>query len=244
MKKLLSILLAAALLLSILPVSAIGVLADTVEVTEAEDFLSNATCTVGQLQSEFTNGSETAWKVVPTATGWTYPTFDMGQYVNMSSHDLIMDIYPANMTSFAMHVANFDGNWTSHPGTYYAVNQWHTVRINLTAINGGINQFQKLALGTMVAAEEGAEYALYIDNVRLVERAENADATEETEKASDLLGSATFAWSGSDWSGNGVLSYDKNSEVTHGPDSLRSWRFSRAYQEGPSYSRVQINLAI
>lgn len=207
-----------------------------------EDALFNATCNVGEKQSEFTNGSATAWKVVPTATGWTYPTFDMGEKVDISKHELIMDIYPANMTSFAMMIANFDGSWTSYPGVYYETNRWHTVRVNLMENGKGVTEFQKLALGTMVAAEEGADYALYIDNVRIVERPENADATEETEKASDMLAYASYAWSGSDWTGAGQYSYTKNSDVTNGPDSIRSWRFSRTEQTGPALARMQINL--
>ena len=134
MKKILSVFLAFVMLMSILPWGVIGASAETAVVTEteAEDLLSNATCSVGQLQSEFTNGSETAWKLVP-GTDWTYPTFDLGQKVDISKHDLIFDIYPANMKHFAMHVANLDGVWCNFPGVYYTPNQWTTVRVNMTA---------------------------------------------------------------------------------------------------------------
>lgn len=206
-----------------------------------EDFLYYATCSVGQLQSEMTNGSDIAWKVTPTATGWTYPTFTLDQSYDISKHELVMDIYPANMTSFALQLATLDDVWVSLQGVYYTPNQWHTVTFKLEGNSKGVTAMSKLGLGVLVASDS-TDYVLYIDNVRLVERAENADATEDTEKASDMLATASYAWSGSDWSGSGQLSYAKDSTVTNGPDSIRSWRFSRTEQTGPSLARMQINL--
>ena len=75
-----------------------------------------------------------------------------------------------------------------------------------------------------------------------VQKAAAAGITEQTEQASDLLASATFSSSAWDWSGSGQYSYDSNSTVTNGENSLRSWRFSSTAQSVNSYSRLQLNL--
>ena len=75
-----------------------------------------------------------------------------------------------------------------------------------------------------------------------VQKAAAAGITEQTEQASDLLASATFSSSAWDWSGSGQFSYDSNSTVTNGENSLRSWRFSSTAQSVNSYSRLQLNL--
>lgn len=206
-----------------------------------EDFLYHASCSSGQLQSDKTNGSDIAWKITPSATGWSYHGFTLDQSYDISRHQLVMDIYPENMTDFIIQIASIDGTWVGTPGTYYKTNQWSTVTIKLEDNSKDITAMSRFELGIMVASDS-ADYALYIDNVRLVERPENADATEDTEKASDMLATASYAWSGSDWSGAGQYSYAKNSTVTNGPDSIRSWRFSRTEQTGPALARMQINL--
>ena len=66
--------------------------------------------------------------------------------------------------------------------------------------------------------------------------------SESTEESSDMLATATYASSSWDWSGNGALSYDSNSNVTNGENSLRSWRFSTKAQSAYTYARIQINL--
>lgn len=206
-----------------------------------EDFLFNATCSVGEKQSEFTNESLIAWKITPSATGWSYPTFILDHTYDISKYDLVMDIYPANMTHFRMHLATIDGNWISGSAVYYGVNKWTTVTYNLSANSAGLLEMNNLGLGIDFASES-TDYALYIDNVRLVERKVNADATEDTEKASDILSIANFEWSGSDWSGNDLLSYSNQSDETNGKDSLRSWRFSRKETTGAGYVRAQLKL--
>lgn len=206
-----------------------------------EDFLFNATCSNGVKQSEVTNDSLISWKITPTATGWSYPTFALDKSYDISKYDLVFDIYPANMTHFRMHLATIDGNWISGAAVYYGVNKWTTVTYNLAANSAGLTQMKNLGLGIDFASE-GTDYALYIDNVRLVERKVNADATEDTEKASDILSIANFEWSGSNWSGDDVLSYTNQSDETNGKDSLRSWRFSRKESTGAGYSRAQLKL--
>ena len=67
-------------------------------------------------------------------------------------------------------------------------------------------------------------------------------ASTDTETASDMLATATYAWSSQDWTGAGQFSYASDSNVTNGEDSLRSWRFSTTAQTGYSYARLQINL--
>lgn len=205
-----------------------------------EDFFYNATINVGVKQSEVTNNSTISWKLTPTATGWSYPTFVLDKAYDISKYDLVMDIYPANMKHFRMHLATLDGNWISGSAVYYGVDKWTTVTYNLSANSAGLTEATKIGLGIDFASD--GDWALYIDNVRLVERKVNADATEETEKASDMLSIATYEWSGSDWSGNGVLSYSNQSDETNGKDSLRSWRFSRNESTGAAYVRMQIKM--
>ncbi len=216
-------------------------LAAPAEPEKDEDFLFNATCSVGEKQSAFTNDSLISWKIKPAATGWSYPTFVMDKTYDISKYDLVMDIYPANMTHFRMHLATVDGKWLSGGAVYYTVDKWTTVTYNLSANSAGLTEMTQFGLGIDFASE-GTDYALYIDNVRLVERKVNADATEDTEKASDILSIASFEWSGSDWSGNGALSYNNQSDETNGKDSLRSWRFSRTASTGGGYSRAQLKL--
>ena len=67
-------------------------------------------------------------------------------------------------------------------------------------------------------------------------------ATASTEESSDMLANAAYAWSAQDWTGNGQFSYSKDSTVTNGANSLRSWRFSSAAKAGSSYARLQIDL--
>ena len=67
-------------------------------------------------------------------------------------------------------------------------------------------------------------------------------ATASTEESSDMLANAAYAWSAQDWSGSGQFSYSKESTVTNGADSLRSWRFSSAAKATNSYARLQIDL--
>ena len=205
-----------------------------------EDFFFNATCSVGVKQSAVTNDSLISWKITPTATGWSYPTFVLDKAYDISKYDLVMDIYPANMTHFRMHLATLDGNWLSGAAAYYGVNKWTTVTYNLSANSAGLTEATNIGLGIDFGSE--GDWALYIDNVRLVERKVNADATEDTEKASDILSIASYEWSGSDWSGNGLLSYSNQSDETNGKDSLRSWRFSRKESTGGAYARMQIKL--
>ena len=75
-----------------------------------------------------------------------------------------------------------------------------------------------------------------------VQQVAAAGITEQTEQASDLLADATFSSSAWNWSGSGQFSYDSNSTVTNGENSLRSWRFSSTAQSVNSYSRLQLNL--
>ena len=206
-----------------------------------EDFFYNATISIGEKQSEVTNDSLISWKLTPTATGWSYPTFKLDKAYDISKYDLVMDIYPANMTHFRMHLATLDDKWISGAAVYYTVDKWTTVTYNLSANSEGLTDATSFGFGIDFGAE-GTDYALYIDNVRLVERKVNADATEETEKASDILSIAGYEWSGSDWSGEGALSYTNQSDETNGKDSLRSWRFSRTESTGNGYARVQIKL--
>ena len=211
-----------------------------VEPEKDEDFFFNATCSVGEKQSAFTNDSLISWKITPSATGWSYPTFVLDKTYDISKYDLVMDIYPANMTHFRMHLATLDGSWISGSAVYYGVDKWTTVTYNLSANSAGLTEVSKIGLGIEFGSE--GDWALYIDNVRLVERKINADATEDTEKASDILSIASYEWSGSDWSGNGLLSYSNQSDETNGKDSLRSWRFSRKESTGNAYARMQIKL--
>ena len=213
---------------------------ETTEPEKDEDFLFHATCSLGEKQSEVTNDSLISWKI-SSATGWSYPTFVLDTTYDISKYDLVMDIYPANMTHFRMHLATINGQWLSGAAVYYGVNKWTTVTYNLSANSAGLTEMTNFGLGIEIGAE-GSDYALYIDNVRLVERKVNADATEDTEKASDILAIANFEWSGSDWSGNGLLSYTNESDETNGKDSLRSWRFSRKETTGAGYSRAQLKL--
>ena len=69
-----------------------------------------------------------------------------------------------------------------------------------------------------------------------------ASASEDTEQATDMLASASFASSTTSWNENSVYTYDNQSTVTNGTDSLRSWRFSRTTADGYTYPEMQINL--
>lgn len=224
-----------------IPIYADVKLSAPVEPEKDEDFFFNATIANGEKQSEVTNNSLISWKITPSATGWSYPTFVLDKAYDISKYDLVVDIYPANMTHFRMHLATIDGNWISGAAVYYGTNKWTTITFNLSANSAGLTEASNLGFGIDFGAE-GTDYALYFDNVRLVERKVNADATDETEKASDMLAIANFEWSGSDWSGAGVLSYSNDCDETNGKDSLRSWRFSRKASTGAGYSRAQIKL--
>lgn len=65
-------------------------------------------------------------------------------------------------------------------------------------------------------------------------------ATEATERASDLLGGASYEWSASAWTG--VRSYDTACTDVYGDESLRSWKFSTTTESG-GYPAMQICFA-
>ena len=67
-------------------------------------------------------------------------------------------------------------------------------------------------------------------------------ATVDTEAASDMLATATYAWSTQDWTGTQQFSYANDSTVTNGENSLRSWRFSTTAKTSSSYARLQLSL--
>ena len=67
-------------------------------------------------------------------------------------------------------------------------------------------------------------------------------ATVDTEAASDMLATATYAWSAQDWTGTQQFSYANDSTVTNGENSLRSWRFSTTAKTSSSYARLQLSL--
>ena len=67
-------------------------------------------------------------------------------------------------------------------------------------------------------------------------------ATGDTEAASDMLATATYAWSAQDWTGTQQFSYANDSTVTNGENSLRSWRFSTTAKTSSGYARLQLSL--
>ena len=211
---------------------------DPVEDIDLFDRVTNANLTK---QSDLTNGSASAWALKPTATGWSYPSFVFDSSIDISKYELVMDIYPANMTHFRMHLATINDDWGAGEASavYYGVNKWSTVKTNLTANGAGYTEMTKFSLGIDFAAESD-DYALYFDNVRLVERKVNADATEETEKASDMLSIASYVWSATDWTGSVNYGYDNQSDETNGKDSTRAWKFYT--KTGGGYARMQISL--
>ncbi len=136
---------------------------------DEDDFLFHATCASAQNQTAFTNNSLSAWKLIPTAEGWTYPVITLAEGVDISNHKLVMDIYPVGMTDFRMNRAQINGQWCETAGIYYDVDQWTTVSLDLASNGKDITTMTAFTLGIETYAAEGAEnVALYIDNVRLV----------------------------------------------------------------------------
>lgn len=163
-----SIILSFTLLLAVIPAASISVKA-TVAV-DSDDFLANATCSVGKIQSEVTNGSNSAWKIVP-GTGWTYPAFVLDQTYSIKNAKLVMDIMPVGTSSFAVQMASLGNTWVGMAGTYLTADKWTTMTFDIGSNTKGITEISQFSLGTLVNAS--GDYAIYIDNVRL-EKSESA----------------------------------------------------------------------
>ncbi len=195
-----------------------------------QDFLYNATINNGVKQSEVTNNSSIAWKITPTATGWTYPTFTFAEEVNITGCKLVMDIKPVNMTNFRMNRAQINGQWCETNSIYYTVDTWTTVEL---ALSSDFTTMKSFALGIEVLAAEGVtDYALYIDNVRLVK-----------EDTGDLLSNTnSISYNVDHWiEANGLSCGVENAEV-FGDNSIRSWRFSATSEANMSAAVAQLHL--
>ena len=159
------------------------------EPMDEDDFLYTATCPIGQNQTAVANNSLSAWKISPTGTGWSYPQFTLREAVDISDHSLVMDILPANMTSFRMHLANINGEWIDGAAVHYEPGEWVTVTYDLSTNSKGITSMSAFSLGFEVSAADGVtDYALYVDNVRLVDN--NPEPTIYELDGLDLIGTA------------------------------------------------------
>ena len=130
-------------------------LLNSIEVTESVedidlfDRVTNANLTK---QTDVTNGSASAWVLKPTATGWSYPGFVFDSSIDISKYELVMDIYPANMTHFRMHLATINDDWGAGEASavYYGVNKWTTIKSNLSANGAGYTEMTMFSWMTVL----------------------------------------------------------------------------------------------
>lgn len=137
-----------------------------------EDLFTKAAISCGTLQSEVTNGSDTAWKLVPklgTTHSWAYPTIVLDRTYDLAGYKLVMDVMAVGMTNYRDHISSVDGVSTGIGSTYRTVGQWNTIVYDLSALSS----VSKFEMG-MELAGATEDYAVYIDNVRLV-RAETIE---------------------------------------------------------------------
>ena len=137
------------------------------------------------IQEDVTNQSSAAWKVVPalgTEHNWAYPQFTLDQEYTLDNQMLAMDVKPVNMESFRINLSVVDGSWLSGVATSsLTVGDWTTVYFDLTATS--ISTFN---LG--VEINGGADYAFYIDNVRLV----NKETAEDDRIHMNIFANASY----------------------------------------------------
>ena len=225
------------------------------EPMDEDDFLYTATCAYGENQTAVTNGSLSAWKITPAnLNNWSYPQFSLAEAVDISNHKLVMDILPANMTSFRMHLSNINGEWIDGAAVHYEPDQWVTISFDLAGNSKSITSMTAFSFGFEVYVEDGVtDAALYIDNVRLVNYDEEAEETEPTEPdvtepeetepettvppaspneedPGDLLGATnSISYNKDHWDNlteNGTgLTGAVDTENTYGDVSTRSWSF-------------------
>lgn len=142
------------------------------EPTEPEDLFSNATYANGTIQSEVTNGSDTAWKLTPTVGpnhNWVYAEFTLDKSYPVSGRVLAMDIMPVNVSHFRINLSSINGEWLSGvTSTYYKVGQWTTIYFDLSAYEDLYPEISKLNFGMEIPPAGDGEYPVYIDNVRLI----------------------------------------------------------------------------
>lgn len=143
---------------------------DTASVVADKDFLSNATCSAGVIQSEVTNGSSAAWKLTPARNAghnWLYPEFVLDRAYDIQMHKLTFDIMITGATSSNVGIATLDGKWvTAGAWTNLTMGQWETVEIDLSTNDKGVTSISRFSFGLNLASES-ENYAIYIDNVKL-----------------------------------------------------------------------------
>ena len=142
------------------------------ETPKAEDLFSNAQYAHGIIQSDVTNGSETAWKLTPTVGpnhNWIYAEFTLDTSYPITGKKLVMDVMPFNVSHFRMNLSNLNGAGLSGvTSTYYKVGQWSPVTIDLSAYEGTYPEIIKLTFGMEIPPAGDGEYGVYIDNVYLI----------------------------------------------------------------------------
>ena len=220
------------------------------EPMDEDDFLYTATCPVGENQTAVTNHSLSAWKITPTATGWSYPQFTMAAPVDISNHTLTFDFMATNMTNFRMLLANINGDWAAETlATYYDCDKWYTVSFDLSENGAGITSMERFSLGICFGSDTD-DYALYIDNVSLTENVEEPEPTEpettepevtepettvdtaspNAEDPGDMLGATDTIsynkayWDNYDGTDTGLTAV-VDTETVYGSASTRSWSF-------------------
>jgi len=170
-KRILALLVCLALVLSYLPGLTLPARAEeaatdaSASAAEDRDFLSNATCASGVIQSEVTNGSAAAWKLTPTLGAthfWGYPSFVLDKSYDISMHKLTFDFKVVGATSFRMHISKP----VSEGGVFYPVDQWNTITIDFSQFEACPETFSELGFGMEFNGTEG-NHAIYIDNVKL-----------------------------------------------------------------------------
>lgn len=170
-KRILALLVCLALVLSYLPGLTLPARAEeaatdaSTSVAEDQDFLSNATCAIGVIQSEVTNGSAAAWKLtkeLESNHNWVYPSFILDKSYDISMHKLTFDFKVVGATSFRMHISKP----VSEGGVFYPVDQWNTITIDFSQFEACPETFSELGFGMEFNGSEG-NHAIYIDNVKL-----------------------------------------------------------------------------
>ena len=223
-----------------------------------EDFFSTATIACGELQTEVTNGSDYAWKLIPSVDAshrWGYPSIILDDTYDISNHELIMDVMPVDMDSFMINLSTINDTWITATSTGLTVGQWNTVTFDLTTNGKDIVEMSKLGLGVKIVDSDD-DYAVYIDNVKLVEIEEEIPTEPPTEAPTeppteppttepapvdenDMLGVCNnIAYNKTHW--ENVPNDNEEADVYTGftvmPDtehitgegSIRSWKFAAA----------------
>lgn len=292
-KRITAFLLCVAMLAAWIPGSVFAEEAATAdETTEAaSDLLSGATAADAMgifsgaphsydKNSTFVNGDDSlySWKFSTTAegTGWPTALLNLNGAVDMTGKYLAVDVYAEGARDYLAIVAVYSSGWGSlndsqWPPNYtqsgFGTGQWVTLYYDLTTALGEGKDLTDVGIIKFCFDFEtntGAEQAVYLDNLRLVDEIPTPEPTEpetepptepETEPPTepptepepvdenDLLANCSnIAYDTSHWAEGTGLSAGVDTENVTGEGSIRSWRFTADASASNSYATAQLHL--